>query len=87
MHKKKVEVTVWWSVVGVIHYNFLNHDETIMKCTVCVYYENPSRPTTYIVDVKQTGILKSVLSAVGTYQSDIIFSNFSTTVCLHKKML
>ena len=27
--KKKVMVTVWWSAVGLIHYNFLNPSETI----------------------------------------------------------
>jgi len=27
--KKKVMVTVWWSVAGLIHYSFLNPGETI----------------------------------------------------------
>ena len=27
--KKKVTVTVWWSAARLIHYNFLNHGETI----------------------------------------------------------
>ena len=27
--KKKVMVTVWWSAAHLIHYNFLNADETI----------------------------------------------------------
>ena len=29
LHQKKVMVTVWWSAVGLIHYNFLNLSEII----------------------------------------------------------
>jgi histone-lysine N-methyltransferase SETMAR len=35
LHQKKVMVIVWWSTAGVIHYNFLNPDETITAEKYC----------------------------------------------------
>ena len=33
LHQKKVMVTVWWSVAGLIHYSFLNPGKTITSET------------------------------------------------------
>ncbi|KAF2350325.1 Transposase type 1 [Trinorchestia longiramus] len=35
LHKKKIIVTVWWSAIGVIHYSFLEVNETINAERYC----------------------------------------------------
>ncbi|KAF2356856.1 Transposase type 1 [Trinorchestia longiramus] len=35
LHQKKIMVTVWWSAIGVIHYNFLGVNETINAERYC----------------------------------------------------
>ena len=35
LHEQKVMVTVWWSTSGVIHYSFLNPNETITADKYC----------------------------------------------------
>lgn len=35
LHPKKLMVTVWWSMAGIIHYSFLPRGETITSTTYC----------------------------------------------------
>ncbi|KAF2353244.1 Transposase type 1 [Trinorchestia longiramus] len=35
LHQKKIMVTVWWSAIGVIHYSFLEVNETINAARYC----------------------------------------------------
>ena len=40
IHKKKLMVTVWWSIHGLIHYSFIKSSQPIMEETYCNQLDN-----------------------------------------------